>query len=222
VLAFLVLPLLMHSPAKGESPWRLLYFVVIGLGYILVEITLIQRFVLFLGHPVYALTVVIFLMLLSSGLGSLTSLRWLPDARRVWAAALVIAVIALAYVFILPVLLRGAIGLPLGLKLVLSAVILVPLGFVMGMPFPTGLRAMAPDSRAIADAEMGPAGDGNRVEWAWALNAASSVLGSVLAMFLAIEWGLRTTLLTAVACYLVASLLSRSFRPAHLFVSASK
>ena len=222
VLAFLVLPLLMHSPAKGESPWRLLYFVVIGLGYILVEVTLIQRFVLFLGHPVYALTVVIFLMLLSSGLGSLTSRRWLPDAQRVWVSALAIAVIALAYVFILPVLLRGAIGLSLGLKLALSALLLAPLGFVMGMPFPTGLRAMAPDSQAIADAEMGAAADGNRVEWAWALNAASSVLGSVLAMFLAIEWGLRTTLLTAVACYLVASLLSRSFGPAHLFVSASK
>jgi len=222
VLAFLVLPLLLHSPAKGESPWRLFYFVVIGLGYILVEITLIQRFVLFLGHPVYALTVVIFLMLLASGLGSLTSRKWLPNPQRVWFVALLITAISLAYVVILPVLLRNAIGIPFALKLVLSAALLIPLGFVMGMPFPTGLRAMAPESQGIADAEVGAAGDGNRVEWAWALNAASSVLGSVLAMFLAIEWGLRTTLLTAAACYLLASLLSRSFRPAHLLQSVGK
>jgi hypothetical protein len=213
---------LLHAPAKGESPGRLLYFVVIGLGYILVEITMIQRFVLFLGHPVYALTVVIFLMLLSSGLGSLASHRWLPDARRVWFAIVVITLIVLAYVVVLPVLLRAGIGLAFGIKLALSAVLLVPLGFVMGMPFPTGLRAMAPGSEAIADAEMGAAGDRNRVEWAWALNAASSVLGSVMAMFIAIQWGLRTTLLTAAGCYLVASLLSRSFRPAHLLYTASK
>ena len=222
VLAFLVLPLVLHAPAKGESPGRLLYFVVIGLGYILVEITLIQRFVLFLGHPVYALTVVIFLMLLSSGLGSLASHRWLPDPRRVWFATLVITLLSLAYVLLLPALLRGAIGLPFGIKLALSAILLVPLGFVMGMPFPTGLRAMAPGSQAIADSEMGSAADGNRVEWAWALNAASSVLGSVMAMFIAIEWGLRTTLLTAAGCYLLACLLSRSFRPAHLLLDASK
>lgn len=212
VLGFLVLPLLLHAPAKGESPWRLLYFIVIGLGYILVEIALIQRFVLFLGHPVYALTVVIFLMLLSSGLGSLASHRWLPNPRRVWLPTLGITALALVYTAVLPMLLHSAVGAPFIFKLILSAFLLVPLGFAMGMPFPTGLRAMAPGAEGIADAEMGGAGDGNRVEWAWALNAASSVLGSVLAMLIAIQWGLTITLTIAATCYLAGALLSRSFR----------
>ena len=75
VAAFLILPLALE---KGRhSPFRVLYFIAIGLGYILVEIAFIQRFVLFLGHPTYALTVVIFLLMLSSGAGSLMSRRWI-------------------------------------------------------------------------------------------------------------------------------------------------
>ncbi len=211
VLAFLVLPLALHAPAKGESPWRLLFFIAIGLGYILVEITLIQRFVLFLGHPVYALTVVIFLMLLSSGIGSLASRRFLPEPRRIWYVNAIITAIAFIYVAALPAILPALVGLAFPLKLAISALLIVPIGFVMGMPFPTGLRAMA-GNFGISDAEFGSASDGSRVEWAWALNAASSVLGSVLAMFLAIEWGLRVTLIVAAVCYLLSAILSRSFR----------
>jgi spermidine synthase len=82
VLAFLVLPLaLARGPARGPGTWPLLYFVAVGLGYILMEVALIQRFVLFLGHPTYALTVVVFLLLLSSGAGSLAARRWLPDPQ---------------------------------------------------------------------------------------------------------------------------------------------
>jgi SAM-dependent methyltransferase len=222
VLAFLLLPLALHAPAKGENPWRLLYFIAIGLGYILVEITLIQRFVLFLGHPVYALTVVVFLMLLSSGIGSLLSRRWLPNPYRVWWVALVIAALALTYVSVLPLLLHSAIGVPFAAKLLISAALLAPLGLLMGMPFPTGLRAMAPESQAIADDELGSAAAGSRIEWAWALNAASSVLGSVLAMFVAIQWGLHATLILAAACYVLAGLLSRVFRAAPLAAGAVK
>jgi Spermine/spermidine synthase domain len=222
VLAFLLLPLALHAPAKGESPWRLLYFIVIGLGYILVEITLIQRFVLFLGHPVYALTVVVFLMLLSSGVGSLVSRRWIPNPYRVWWVAAVISAVALAYVFVLPRILHGAIGVSFALKLLISGALLIPLGLLMGMPFPTGLRAMAPGSQAIADAELGAAGDGSRVEWAWALNASSSVLGSVLAMLMAIQWGLHATLILAAFCYGFAGVLSQAFRAAPLAAKAAK
>ncbi len=222
VLAFLLLPLALHAPARGESPWRLLYFIAIGLGYILVEITLIQRFVLFLGHPVYALTVVVSLMLLSSGIGSLLSRLWIPNPYRVWWVALVIAALALIYVSLLPILLHAAIGVVFVVKLLISAALLIPLGLLMGMPFPAGLRAMAPGSQAIADVEFGSVADGNRVEWAWALNASSSVLGSVLAMFIAIQWGLHATLMLAAACYALAGLLSRSFRVAPLAVGAAK
>lgn len=212
VLAFLILPMTLYSPARGQSPWRLLYFVIIGLGYILVEITLIQRLVLFLGHPTYALTVVIFLMLLSSGLGSLQSRQWMARAHHVWRPIVAISALIAFYVAVLPSILHFAIGWPVGSKLLLSGLLLIPLGFLMGMPFPTGLRAMAPGAEAIPDAEIGVAVDGGQVEWAWALNAASSVLGSVLAMVIAIQWGLTVTLIVAAGCYLAAAGLSRSFR----------
>ena len=127
----------------GKRSLPLLYFVAVGLGYILVEIAFIQRFVLFLGHPTYALTVVIFLLLLSSGAGSLLSRRWLSDTRAAGSLLLLIAAIAALTPGVLPGLLSALIGLPFVVKLAVSAVVLGPLGFAMGMPFPTGLRALA-------------------------------------------------------------------------------
>src|ERR1051325_5908247 len=103
VLAFLIIPLLLSArPAMGHGPsaMSLLYFISIGLGFILAEIAFIQRFVLFLGHPTYALTVVIFMMLLASGAGSLASRRWLTTPSRVWVPLVAIIVILAAYVFV--------------------------------------------------------------------------------------------------------------------------
>jgi len=202
VLAFLVLPLALRSGKSRQSPLPLLYFVAVGLGYILVEIAFIQRFVLFLGHPTYALTVVIFLLMLSSGAGSLFSRKWLPRTELLWVPLALVVATLLADVFFLPSRLASLVGLPFGLRLVVSGVILVPLGFVMGMPFPTGLRALA-----AAPAPEFPAGLGasdNAVEWAWAMNAAASVLGSVSAMVIAIQFGLTVTLACGAAAYLLA------------------
>jgi hypothetical protein len=171
----------------------LLYFIFVGLGFILVEIALIQRFVLFLGHPTYALTVVVFLMLLASGAGSFMSKRVVSDSARVWVPLLVIALGIVLYRFALPAIISAGVGLPFAAKLAISAGLLIPLGFLTGMPFPTGLRALS------------ERGDG-RVEWAWALNAAASVLGSVSAMIIAIHFGLNVTLLCGAAAYLLAAI----------------
>src|SRR6185295_8382595 len=144
VFAFLIIPLLLKSTRRRRhKSSHLLYFVAVGLGYILIEIAFIQRFVLFLGHPTYALTDVIFLMLLSSGAGSLLSRRWLGSASRSWLPLAFIIVTVLAYVFVLPTILNTLVGLPFIAKLFVSAALLVPLGLAMGMPFPTGLRALA-------------------------------------------------------------------------------
>jgi hypothetical protein len=202
VLLFLVLPLALSPETRSGRSLRVLYFIAIGLGYIMVEIAFIQRFVLFLGYPTYALTVVIFLMLLSSGAGSLVSRKWFSEPTRV-VVALVFIVIALAtYVFVLPHLLEAMIGLPFAAKLAMSALLLVPLGFAMGMPFPSGLRAI---SSATSTAKHGA------VEWAWAMNAASSVLGSVLAIIIAIQFGLTVTLACGALAYVVAMLLLPAF-----------
>jgi hypothetical protein len=206
VLAFLILPMLFASGRSvGSRPWlSLLYFVAVGLGYILVEIAFIQRFVLFLGHPTYALTVVIFLLLLSSGGGSLLSRRCLPQPARVWVPLLLLVGAICVYVLVLPVMLNALVGLPFAIKLLVSGLILIPLGLAMGMPFPTGLRALA--SAPVAQTDGGTSG--NAVEWAWAMNAASSVLGSVLAMVIAIHWGLNITLACGAGAYLAAVALS--------------
>jgi spermidine synthase len=210
VLAFLVIPLAMRQRRQGRS-MRLLYFVAVGLGYIMVEIAFIQRFVLFLGHPTYALTVVVFLLLLSSGAGSLASRRWLGQTRSVWLPLTIIVATLLLYVFILPGLLNSLVGVAFIAKLVISAALLVPLGFAMGMPFPTGLRALASISAESREWQTNHGGE-NTVEWAWAMNAASSVLGSVLAIVIAIEFGLNITLACGAGAYLVALMLTRTLQ----------
>ena len=199
VLAFLILPLLLHrhrqhAPKTGVV--ALLYFIAVGFGFILVEISLIQRFVLFLGHPTYALTVVVFLLLLSSGAGSVAARQRITSGSRILPLLGIIAAIIVIDVALLPWLLSAAIGLPFVIKLFVSGIVLAPLGFLMGMPFPTGLRLV------------------KTVEWAWALNAAASVLGSVMAMIIAIHFGLTITLLCAAAAYLLAGLCSRTWKGA--------
>jgi hypothetical protein len=201
VLLFLILPLALEGKASRGSPVPLLYFITIGLGYILVEITFIQRFVLFLGHPTYALTVVIFLLLLSSGLGGLTSRLWLPQPEMCRIPLALAIATLVSYVFFLPARLAGLVGLPFSDRLLISALLLVPLGFIMGMPFPTGLQAIS-SLRASNSLSVD-----NTIEWAWAMNAAASVLGSVLAMVIAIQFGLNVTLACGAMAYASAWLL---------------
>jgi len=192
VLLFLILPLLLQkSKTQGLQIGCLLYFVAVGLGYILVEISLIQRFVLFLGHPTYALTVVVFLLLLSSGAGSMAA-----RPRNIRTILIAIAAVIFIYVMLLPMLLSAAVGWPFAMKVLISAVVLVPLGFLMGTPFPTGLRLVHRSENAT-------------VEWAWAMNASASVLGSVAAMVIAIHFGLTITLACAALAYAMAGILTR-------------
>ncbi len=210
VLVFLVLPLALRGGETRQSPLPLLYFIAVGLGYILVEIAFIQRFVLFLGHPTYALTVVIFLLMLSSGAGSLSSRLWLPRAEMGWIPLVLVLVTLLADVFFLPSRLAALVGMTFGYRLIISGIVLVPLGFVMGMPFPTGLRALA--AAPVPEFPAGQAASDNAVEWAWAMNAAASVLGSVLAMVIAIQFGLTVTLACGAAAYLLALVVMPALR----------
>jgi spermidine synthase len=215
VAFFLVLPLALHGGGGGRT-LQLLYFIAVGLGYILVEITFIQRFVLFLGNPTYALTVVIFLLMLSSGAGSMASRKWLARPSQVKVPLVAIVAALLVYVGILHRMLGSLVGLPFVLKLLISAALLIPVGFAMGMPFPTGLRWLGGDKVEAEDATVGPA-DGaptqrNVIEWAWAMNAASSVLGSVLVIVIAIHVGLNLTLTCGALAYLLALFLTLTFQ----------
>lgn len=216
VLIFLVLPLVLHASFGCRAALPLAYFVAIGLGYMLVEITFVQRLVLFLGNPTYAITVVIFLLLVSSGAGSWISGRWLHRFGLVRIVLVAIGAALLVEVAVLPGALATMVGLPFFLKLVVSGTLLIPLGFAMGVPFPTGLRALKPTNRRAARTTSALALSGgvdlqNAVEWAWAMNAGASVLGSVLAMVIAVHWGLNVTLACGAVTYWLALAVTPAF-----------
>jgi hypothetical protein len=177
---------------KGVAP-ALLFFLFIGAGYILIQVALIQKFVLFLGHPTYALTVIIFSMLISSGLGSFWSKSLVrADISRLYVVLFLIAGAIVALSVMVGPIAESGVALARPLKILISIALIAPAGFVMGMPFPTGLTLL---ERVMPAA----------VRWAWAINAASSVLGSAAAIFLAIYVGIQATLIIGGACYLAAA-----------------
>ena len=194
VLILILPPLVLGTrlPRQRGVLGFLLFFLFIGAGYILIEVGLIQKFILFLGHPTYALTVVIFSMLVSSGVGSAASRRVIGDSEgRLIKVLGCVALLAVLLALVVSSLLSALVGLPLPLKAVISPALIAPLGFVMGMPFPTALRRL--------EEWHAPS-----VRWAWALNAASSVLGSVGALVCSIYLGLVQTLIIGGVLYLAA------------------
>ncbi len=147
---------------------------------------------LFLGHPTYALTVVIFSMLVSSGIGSAAATRLIGrEEGRLIKVLGCVAILAAALALVASGLLGALVGLPQALKQLITVLLIFPLGFAMGMPFPTALRRL--------EEWHAPS-----VRWAWSLNAASSVLGSVGALVCAIYLGLVQTLIIGGLFYLAA------------------
>jgi predicted membrane-bound spermidine synthase len=148
--------------------------------------------VLLLGHPVYSLTVTLFSLLLGTGIGSAWSRRFsdesLPRAGAIGVG--VVAVIALLFVVVSAPIVSWAIPFSRGLRIAISVLLLIPIGVALGIPMPTGLRLL---SRRSPD----------MVAWAWGMNGALSVVGATLAIFIAMNWGFRMTLVSAAATYLI-------------------
>jgi predicted membrane-bound spermidine synthase len=199
VALFILGPLLLArrrvAATRGRLPF-LLYFGALGAGFIVVEVVLVQKCVLFLGHPVYALTVVLFAVLLWSGIGS-----WLagrvrdadaPRALRTMLLA-VAGLVVLASLGLAPIF-YALVQLPAPLRILITVLALAPLGLALGMPMPTGLRLLAGRAPEL-------------IPWAWGVNGAASVLGSVAAIALAMRWGFDVALLTAACLYVFAALL---------------
>ncbi len=159
----------------------------IGLAYLLVEIPLIQRFILFLGHPAYALTAILFSLLLFSGLGSHFSDR-MPF--RLGLACL--AILLLFGSILLPRIFDFALGFAFPLRLGLTVVLLAPLGFLMGVPFPKGIGWIT---------HWQDASETGLIPWVWAVNGAASVVASVLAALLALSVGFDWVLRLGALCY---------------------
>lgn len=161
------------------------YFALLGLGFMLVEIPLMQRFILFLGHPAYAMATVLFALLLFSGMGSLLSRR-MPLGL---ALPLIPALVG-GYAVGLPALFEVALAAPLWGRLITAVLALVPLGLLLGMPFPKGLALLGESPTLVA--------------WAWGVNGAVSVVASILAALVALSWGSSVVLLAGAVCYLGA------------------
>jgi len=180
-----------HAHPPGWLAW-LVYFGALGAGFMLIEVSVLQRFVLLLGHPVYSLTVTLFSLLLGTGLGAAWSRRFdVASLRRTGAIGiLAIAAIGLAFIFVSSTVVTWAIPFARGLRIVIAVSMLVPMGVALGIPMPTGMRILS--TRAP-----------HMVAWAWGMNGALSVLGATLAIFIAMNWGFRVTLLTASATYVV-------------------
>ncbi|HEX4346087.1 MAG TPA: hypothetical protein VHZ73_00855 [Vicinamibacterales bacterium] len=196
VVLFVIGPLVV---AGGDRPrgWPvwLVYFGALGAGFMLIEVSLLQRFVLLLGHPVYSLTVTLFSLLLGTGLGAAWS-RTFSDASLKRTALLSLASVALIGVVALVAaspLIEWAIPFSRPVRIALAVVVLVPVGMLLGLPMPAGIRLL----RARAP---------QMVTWAWGINGALSVLGATVAIFIAMNWGFGVTLLCASATYVVGLL----------------
>jgi len=198
VILFVIGPLIVTSVGEdgtarpdGWFAW-IVYFGALGAGFMLIEVSVLQRFVLLLGHPVYSLTVTLFSLLLGTGLGAAWSRGFDETTLRRTGIIGIIVVAALAIVVIVVVTPAVAWAIPFArsTRMLVAAAILVPMGIALGIPMPTGLRILA--SRAP-----------QLVAWAWGMNGALSVLGATLAIFIAMNWGFQVALLTASATYLV-------------------
>jgi spermidine synthase len=205
----LSVPLLKRSvPRAGRMTW-LTYFLCLGVAFIVVEVVLMQRFALFLGHPTYSVTAVLFAILLFSGLGA----AWLDRRQgspaqiaRPVRIGLPLAILVLA--FAVPPILRELIGLPHALRLVIALAVIGPVAFLMGVPFPLGIRTIA--ATASRSGRETRAVEG-QIAWAWAANGCASVVGSVCAVLGAMVWNFSTMLVLAGVVYAGALwLLSRA------------
>jgi hypothetical protein len=191
IALFIVGPLVV---AGGELPpgWRawLVFFGALGAGFMLIEVAVLQRFVLLLGHPVYSLAVTMFSLLLGTGIGAQLSRRITdPALRRSGLAGLAaVAAVGLVATAAVTPLVDWAIPFPRSLRILLAVSTLLPVGILLGVPMPAGIRAL--NARAP-----------HLVAWAWGINGALLVLGATLAIFVAMNWGFRATLLTASATY---------------------
>jgi len=178
------------------------YFFLLGLAFLFVEMAFIQKFILFLSHPLYSVAVVLAGFLVFAGLGSISSGRVAARLGRgptfaVQAAVAGIAAIVLLYLLILPPLFDRFMGLPDATRAGISLGLIAPLAFCMGMPFPLGLGRLARQAPAF-------------IPWAWGLNGFASVISAALATLVAIELGFTVVLLAALALYLAAALVFAS------------
>ena len=182
----IIAPLVFRRKMRQARSIRLMiYFAAIGLAFMMVEIGQLERLIVFLGHPIYGLTVVLFVLLLASSCGSFYSFRMRP---WIWLLPVALA----AFIFASPSVTYQLTAASTPVRIAVSALLLFPSGFFMGMAFPLGIR------KAVSMNEGAP------TAWYWGVNGAFSVISSVLAVAVAVFWGVTVTLLVGLGAYILA------------------
>lgn len=194
----ILLPVILKEKNTGFSKGRqkrvltlfaLVYFSAVGAGFMFVEMVMIQKGMLILENPSYAVAVVLTAILVSSGLGSLVSAKY-PVLKTSLALAAV-SVIIFIYNVCFPAVLSYILQFSMEIKIVMFSIFLFPLGFFMGMPFPSGIRLLGHKEE-------------NLIPWAWAVNGCMSVLAPILTTMFAIAKGFDAALWAAAVIYLTA------------------
>ncbi len=196
VAATILLPLVrtIRASRTSPSPGGAAFFVCIGMGFMLVEIGMMQRLSLLLGHPIYSLAVVLAGLLASTGLGALASSRLAPESRWSGWPAVLAAGVTLAYSFASEALVAQSVHLGFGRRVLLALALVAPCGFVMGLCAPAGIRRLE------------RLGQGEWLPWMWGLNGAAAVLSTFAALVLSMETSIPTSVRVGSVVYLLAAL----------------
>ena len=177
--------------ASGRWGW-LGYFAALGLGFIMIEIALLQRFLLFLGEPIYTYAVVLARLLVFTGSGSYAAGKFAADPGRTLRRIIpLVLLVVLATALVTPLVFQLFLGAPLAARVLIALALVAPLGFILGMPFPLGLRLAMQQSLALGS-------------WAWGVNGFFTVIGTVLAAMLGMMIGFRMVIVLACVAYLAA------------------
>jgi spermidine synthase len=194
---FLLLPLVAIRDVWRAIPYKLesgLYFASLGLGFMFLEVALIQKLTLFLGYPTYSLTVTLFAILVSTGIGSLLSERYAAQRNRAFQALLgALVVLFVVYQLVLAPIIHEGVGWPFSIRVALTVLFLMPLGLVLGAFMPLGLRSVA----AVTPHRQ------EYVAWCWAVNGFFSVVASVLSTILSMTIGFRMVMLVGLVIYVL-------------------
>ena len=202
VVLTILLPLVLFQRNSADSmptSFRggyLFYFSCLGLGFMLVEIPLIQKFILFLGQPLYAISVILSTLLIFSGIGSMLAGRFSEEKvlTRLSTIILLLCSLLIIYIIGLQEVFNAFLGSPGFIRIVLSILLMFPLGIMMGMTFPLGIRLLNQDGPSM-------------VPWMWGVNGVFSVMGSVLAWIISLNFGYTTTLWTSIIVYGCAAMI---------------
>ena len=186
------------------------FFSALGMGFMLLELSLMQKFTLFLGHPTNAISVTLFSFLVSSGVGGLFSKRLIEsNSRRLTQISILIVTIILLDVFFLPIVLNALLGLTMIVRSILTLVLLFPLGLLLGVLFPFGMNMLRTRNR-------------ESIPWIWCVNGVFSMLGSNIAIALAMSSGFTSSLLLATLMYGLTLIIGQKLTQSNIWKSLDR